>query len=94
MEDKRSLNYKRDNPKYNELNNLITSYFKSELENEENFDKAIGDISKMKYKYKNFGKINNRKINNSNSPSFGCERAKSFDDIKKLSQNQKQLLKN
>ena len=81
MENERSLNYKRNNAKYNELNNLISSYFKSELENEENFDKAIGDISKMKYKYKNFGKINNRKINNSNSPSFGCERAKSFDDI-------------
>jgi len=44
MENERSLNYKRNNAKYNELNNLISSYFKSELENEENFDKAIGDI--------------------------------------------------
>ena len=83
MEDKRNKN----KSKYNELNHLIKNYFKSEVNDEQNLEKLVGNISKIKYRFKlpsnqkNQNSFNSPKTNNINSPSFGCRKPKSVDNI-------------
>ena len=82
MEDNRTVNFKKNKPKYNELNHIISNYFKSELNNEQKIENLIGDISKIKKRFKMADdSISSKRHKNINSPSFGCDRPKSVDDI-------------
>ena len=82
MEDKRYYNNKANKPKYNEINYLISNYIKSELENKQELGKLVGNFSKIKSRFKKSDSKNNSpKINNLDSPSFGCKKTKSVDDI-------------
>ena len=77
MEDKRYLNYKMNKPKYNELNYLISNYFKNTLDNEEKLNKLFEGISKKKSKFRDKKEIKR----NIDSPSFGSKKSQSFDYI-------------
>ena len=84
MDNKRFLNHQKSKHKYNQLNNLISNHFKY-LENEQKLNKLIKNISKNNSLSKN---SNNQTINSNstkkdytNSPSFGCRKTKSVDDI-------------
>ena len=96
MENKRYFEYKLHKPKYNEGNYLISNYLQSELDNEEKYDSLEDNNSKIKYYYKNPIIKNNRnnnfyKCDNINSPSFGCRKPKSVDDINYKNNNSKKI---
>jgi hypothetical protein len=82
MSDRRYIYYKVNKPKFNELNYLISNYFKTEINQDQDLDKLKEDISRIKSRFK----INDKqkycpKRNNLNSPIFGSKRPKSLDDI-------------
>ena len=82
MSDRRYIYYKVNKPKFNELNYLISNYFKTEINQDQDLDKLKEDISRIKSRFK----INDKqkyspKRNNLNSPIFGSKRPKSVDDI-------------
>ena len=82
MDDRRYINYKANKPKFNELNYLISNYFKSEINQEQNLEKLIEDISRIQSRFKiNDKQKRSPKRNNLNSPIFGSKRPKSVDDI-------------
>ena len=82
MNDRRYINYKVNKPKFNELNYIISNYFKSEINQEQNLNKLKEDISRIKSRFRINDKQNNSpKRNNLNSPIFGSKRPKSVDDI-------------
>ena len=82
MEDNRNVNFKKNKPKYNELNHIISNYFKSELDKDQKIENLLGDISKIKKRFKmTDDSISSKTHKNINSPSFGCDRPKSVDDI-------------
>mgnify|MGYP002624048540 CR=1 FL=1 len=82
MNDRRYINYKVNKPKFNELNYIISNYFKSEVEQEQKLDNLLKDISRVKSIFKTSDKKRNSpKRNNVNSPTFGSKRPKSVDDI-------------
>jgi len=82
MDDRRYINYKANKPKFNELNYLISNYFKSEINQEQNLEKLMEDISRIQSRFKINDKQNRSpKRNNLNSPIFGSKRPKSVDDI-------------
>ena len=93
MEDKRFINYVKSKHNYNQFNYLISNYFKSDLENEQKINQLVKSISKINSSVKNpfYKKINANSIkkNNIDSPSFGCKKTKSVDDI-----NRKKLIIN
>ena len=73
------FNYKINKPKYNELNYLITNYFKTTLNDEKKLKKLF-DISKIEKRSQKA--YNNREIKKGlNSPSFASKKSQSFDDI-------------
>ena len=82
MNDRRYINYKVNKPKFNELNYIISNYFKSEINQDQNLNKLKEDISRIKSRFRINDKQNNSpKRNNLNSPIFGSKRPKSVDDI-------------
>lgn len=82
MNDRRYINYKINKSKYNELNYLISNHFKSEINQDQNFEKLLENISRIQSRFKINDKQNKSpKRNNLNSPTFGSKRPKSVDDI-------------
>ena len=84
MDAKKYENDKINKSKYNELNALISKHFKSEINNKQKIEKILGEISNInKYLKNSENNANSPKTKryNINSPSFGCTRPKSVDEI-------------